>query len=357
VPLTGAIHKRMKRNVAQCKQEREREPMPIKTLHATPLGGAHSVEAKETEQETDLDESLSFLDLAERPSKGVIDRIMSAVKKGPPPRYDLIALSHDVLNLDAPTSYVRSSMMQSMFSVCHRNIVSEPPTIRVRHCDDVYQLTSEERTHIEAAAGEWVKKHGEYSSKIHCSLQRGGDNDLKLCATHHIFQYEVLGRFVGDEMLESEFRTIYAGCFDEYRRSLHSWVFSVDIPLQTQKNNGNGAEMESRKEQYEMLLDVCGMANSCGELLLIEDCRADPKKEVTTNEDLKKENVLFVTIEVNGWPGKFAIAKRGIAKDESLYGHFGDGYSSLFQHAMRRSNSVQQFMHSIQRIFGDSPST
>merc|ERR1719464_2303480 len=214
-----------------------------------------------------------------------------------------------------------------MFEQCHQCIPSV--RVKVRESDDVYQLNASERHQICVAASEWVQKHGEYSSHIHCSLQQTDDH--RLCAAQYIFQYEVLGRFVGDEMLESEFHDIYAGCFDEYKRSLWSWVLSVS--------------------NVDMLLDVKGKnGTSPTPLLLIEDCRGDPGKEVTTNEDLRKENVLFVTIEVNGWPAKFAIAKRGIAKDESLYGHFGEGYSSLRDHAHRQRESVKQYMAGIERI-------
>merc|ERR1719334_2583807 len=351
VPLTGASHKRMKRNTTQNNQQ----SLPIKTFKTLKT----SPETKDQEIEADLDDSLSFdlLDLGDRPSEAVISRVMAAVKKGLPPRYDLVPLNHDIVNNEAKTSYVRSSKMQKMFEVCHHSPTdpSNTPTIRVRQSDDVYQLTSTERAHIESAVGEWVAQHGEYSARIHSSLAQTAD--CRLIATHHIFQYEVLGRFVGDEMLESEFHAIYAGCFDEYRRSLHSWVFSVDVPVQRQshRESDDGQSVSrTQREQYEMLLDCRGKTTKAmttpSRLLLIEDCRADPSKEVTTNEDLKKENVLLVTIEVNGWPAKFAIAKRAIAKDESLYGHFGEGYSSLNEHATRQQESVRLFMQSIQRI-------
>merc|ERR1719486_1420467 len=118
MPLTGAIHKRMKRNVAQCKQE----PLPIKALHATPPSDTKEQE-QDPEQHADVDPDTLFkllhFDLADRPCDSVVQRLLAAVKKGLPARYDIVPLSHDVMNLDAATSYVRSSKMQKMFEVCH----------------------------------------------------------------------------------------------------------------------------------------------------------------------------------------------------------------------------------------------
>ena len=81
-----------------------------------------------------------------------------------------------------------------------------------------------------------------------------------------------------------------------------------------------------------------------------EDCRADINKKITTKEDLNKENVLFITVEINGWPGKFAVAKRNINKQEILYGHFGEGYSSLKKQVERQRQSVDYFISSVSRV-------
>lgn len=217
--------------------------------------------------------------------------------------------------------------------------------------DDVYQLNDEEIAQIQQSVSNWILKNGEYSSNIHPSIRAmDGSIGMKLCATNHIFQYEVLGRFIGDEMVENEFQEIYAGTFDEYRRSLHSWVFEVDIPIL----EGTGCTVNGdnvKYEQFDMLVDCLGKSEKApSKLLWIKDCREDFSEEITTKEDLKKENVLFVTIEINGWPGKFAIAKRTIEKDERLYGHFGDGYGSLKQHVKRQQESVDYFVSSIKRL-------
>ena len=46
----------------------------------------------------------------------------------------------------------------------------------------------------------------EYSSNLHPSIHI--NNQHKLEAKHHIFQYEILGRFIGDEMFETEFNEV-----------------------------------------------------------------------------------------------------------------------------------------------------
>jgi len=335
-PLTGALMKRMKMSA--------HEPLPIKTLMD------ESPRHEEKEQDVDFS-SLCRLsitpndqDSGDDGSDVWIERLLERVKKGIPARYDILPLPHPVLNLDADTAYLRSTKMHKLYGVCHTEN-NPSPSCYVRTMDDVYHLNDAEIERIESSVSDWVLKNGEYSSNIHPSVHETDDHSL--CATNHVFQYEVLGRFIGDEMIESEFQEIYASTFDEYRRSLHSWVFEVIIPIIDNAADSNAVRYES----YDMLVDCLGKTEKApSKLLLVEDCRADPGKENTTKEDLKRENVLFITIEINGWPGKFAVAKRTIQRDEVLVGHFGDGYGSLKKHVERQQQSVDHFVSSIERL-------
>ena len=137
---------------------------------------------------------------------------------------------------------------------------------------------------------------------------------------------------------------------------MYSWVYEIDIPINNDLDDDN--DKYQKYEQYDILVDCIGKKNkSQSKLLLIQDCRSDLEQEITTKEDLDKENVLFITMEINGWPGMFAISKRDINKDEILYGHFGDGYDYKKKQVERQQQSVDYFVNSISKLLNDTKIT
>ena len=106
-----------------------------------------------------------------------------------------------------------------------------------------------------------------------------------------------------------------------------------------------------------MLIDCLGQNNinkNNSNLSFIKDCRENISKLEMSANDLNRENVLFMTIEINGWPAKFAIAKRDINQNEILYGHYGDGYHSLKKKVERRQQSVDYYMSKINKIINNT---
>ena len=124
----------------------------------------------------------------------------------------------------------------------------------------------------------------------------------------------------------------------------------MDVPI-----NDDSLDNKNRKyESYDILVDCVGKTKNLSnknKLFFVQDCRSDLEQEITTKEDLDKENVLFVTMEINGWPGMFAISKRGIKENEILYGHFGDGYNSKKKQVQRQQQSVDYFVNNISKLF------
>lgn len=131
------------------------------------------------------------------------DSLLSAIRRGIPPRYDILALPHSIKNLDCNTSYFRSNKTQKLFE----NIYMGHELICVvRTDDDVYGLKYDDIEQIESAVTKWVHKYGEYSDNLHPSIIQNEENQFE--AQNHIFKYEVLGRFIGDEMMEHEFAEV-----------------------------------------------------------------------------------------------------------------------------------------------------
>lgn len=110
---------------------------------------------------------------------------------------------------------------------------------------------------------------------------------------------------------------------------------------------------DNQYESYDILVDCVGKRKRSNKLFYVQDCRSNLEKEITTKEDLDKENVLFITMEINGWPGIFAISKRGINKNEILYGHFGDGYDFKKKQVERQQQSVDYFVNKISKILDE----
>ena len=139
---------------------------------------------------------------------------------------------------------------------------------------------------------------------------------------------------------------------------LHSWVFEVDIPINSDIDSNNDNSRNLKYESYDILVDCIGKRNKShsNKLFSVQDCRSDLEQEITTKEDLDKENVLFITMEINGWPGMFAISKRDINKNEILYGHFGDGYNSKKKQVERQQQSVDYFVNNISKLLNDTTS-
>ena len=126
--------------------------------------------------------------------------LLSSIKRGIPARYDILPLSHSIMNLDENTEYFRSSKMQKLFESVY---MGHELHCVVRTSDDFYGLNENDTQQIENNVSEWVHKYGEYSSNLHASIHEIDGNKLE--TNNHIFQYEVLGRFIGDEMIENEF--------------------------------------------------------------------------------------------------------------------------------------------------------
>eukprot|EP01084_Bolivina_argentea_P161534 281190_1 len=338
LPLSGNRNKRIKTNMNE--NEAMQRLLPITTLMQKPT------EHEQKDEDLDISSLKINFDFSDNSNScmilnndEMINKLLNAVKKGIPARYDIIQLLYSIVNVNHNTPFLRSTKMQKLFEKC---LLEQEIHCSVRTSDDVYALSNDDMKQIEDHVSEWIHKYGQYSSTIHPSIYQNSDNKLE--AKDYIFQYEVLGRLIGDEMTEDEYYHIYSGTFDEYRRSLHSWVFELHVPIIDENSDCN----DLKYDQYDMLVDCIGKNNTnYSKLLLIEDCRSDLTKCVTTKEDLTKENVLFVTIEINGWPSKWAIAKRNINKSEQLFGHFGDGYGSLRKQVTRQQQSVELFVSSI----------
>ena len=131
------------------------------------------------------------------------DKLLKAVRKGIPARYDILALPHSIRNIDENTSYFRSTKAQKLFENVH---MGHELMCIVRTDDDVYRLKHDAIEQIESAVTKWVHKYGEYSDILHPSIIQNDQNQFQ--AQSHIFQYEVLGRFIGDEMIENEFAEV-----------------------------------------------------------------------------------------------------------------------------------------------------
>lgn len=83
------------------------------------------------------------------------------------------------------------------------------------------------------------------------------------------------------------------------------------------------------------------------DLLLIEDCRENTSSVRLTQEDFQRENVIFVRVEINHWPGIFVCAKRNINADEKICGYYGPQYGRLKREADMQNKSVGNYVSSI----------
>lgn len=146
----------------------------------------------------------------------------------------------------------------------------------------------------------------------------------------------ILGQYVGNEMLKSEFQDIYNGT----KQELHHMKYC------------HGDKLEVNGEESEMYIDGIA-ACTTSPLLFINDGRADIMNVVRA-EDQQRMNTEYVSCLVNGWPMILVRTTKVIEADDSLWINYGnkyalvnDAHDCVYDQQTKTLRSVKQILTGI----------